>query len=157
MLHKAVKLLRRLQSCQGISGSDTFLLGVVFLLVVFLLIFVFANCSSVKSSISVYYEQHSKIYKWKNIDNHLTNRKSMQSIYLKGASIKVLLHNLLKGRRLRRALRHLKNPLSGNQKEASPVPCQSSLLFSPVLTLLVYVLFFFVTKPYQHYHFLQVF
>lgn len=81
----------------------------------------------------------------------------MQSIYLKGASIKVLLHNLLKGRRLRRALRHLKNPLSGNQKEASPVPCQSSLLFSPVLTLLVYVLFFFVTKPYQHYHFLQVF
>lgn len=73
----------------------------------------------------------------------------MQSIYFKGVSIKALLHNLLKEKRLEKTLQHLKNPLSGNSKEASPVPCQLSLLFSSVLILLAYVLFFFITKSYH--------
>lgn len=133
MLHKAAKLLRRLQCCQDISGSDTFLLGVVFFLCFANFFVDFCFCKlliSKEQYFSILWSSTIRFYKWKNVDNHFTIRKNMQSIYLKGVSIKALLHNLVKEKRLRKALQHLKNLLSSNSKEASPVPCQLSLLFS---------------------------
>lgn len=158
MLHKAAKMLRGFQCCQGISGSDNFLLSVVFLLVIFFVDFCFCKLLLSKEQyFSILWSSTVQFINEKMLTTTLLLGKICNPFILRGSVLKHFCIIYWKKKGWGKHYSTWKILYLVIQKlSASPVPCQLSLHFSSVLTLLVF-LFFFITKSYQHYHFLQAF